>query len=349
MVALRNNWADISRKILEKRRFETKDLVKRLKVITGHDIHIQNYPVETPRVAFNPSIHVFENRLRIYARVVMGYYTYTSAIAEFDIDLEELYNPERKTYEANLTVLPNIKYDLWGVEDPRVYEIDGKLFMTYTGRTVNYFRTDIRTERTLPVTARYENGQWKKIAVFRMPEDIRSFVVSDKNAFLVKTDKLMLYHRLHMLNEKFYLAVCNVPEEVLYTNEFKEIEIGENITIMEEAPFETKIGWATPPVKVGEENLVLIHGVDKELTAYRVFAVLMNKEGYFTAVTPFYILEPKKIYEVYGDRPFVVFPCGIQRLENKLLISYGGADTVVVIGEIDLEELMNILYENRID
>ncbi|HIQ49374.1 MAG TPA: glycosidase [Aquifex aeolicus] len=349
MVTLRNMCAELSKKIIEKRKFETIDLVKRLKVITGHNIRIKNYPGEFPRVAFNPSIHVFGNNVRIYARVIMGYYTYTSAIAEFEFPLEELYDQSRKTYEAEFTVLPDTKYDLWGVEDPRVYEIDGKLLMTYCGRTVNYFRTDIRNERTLPVTARYENGKWKKIAVFRMPEEIRSFVVSDKNAFLVKTNKLMLFHRLHMLNEKFYLAVCNVPEEVINADNLQEIEIGENITIMEEAPFESKIGWATPPIKVNDENLVLIHGVDKELSAYRVFAVLINKEGYFTAVTPSYILEPKEIYEKYGDRPFVVFPCGIQKLEEKLIISYGGADTTIVIGEIELEDLMNILEENRID
>jgi len=348
MVALRNRWQELSRKIVEKRRYETKDLVKRLKVITGHNIHLRNYPVTVPRMAFNPSIYLFGDTLRVYARIIIGYYTYTSAIAEFDINLEELYIGTRTCYEAQLTVVPDTKYDLWGVEDPRVYKIDNTLLMTYCGRTVNYFSTD-KTERTLPVTAKYEDGKWKKIAVFRMPDEIRSFVFSDKNAFLVKTNKLMLFHRLHMLNDRFYLAVCEIPEDVLSFKELREVEIGENITVMESAPFESKIGWATPPIKVNDEYLVLIHGVDRELSAYRVFAVLMNKEGYFTAVTPFYILEPREIYEKYGDRPFVVFPCGIQKVKDKLIISYGGADTTVVLGEIELETLLNILEDNRID
>lgn len=349
MITQRDRWHEISYKIASKRRFETKDIVKRIKAIAGHDIVLKNYPIKVPRVAFNPSIHLFGEKLRVYARIIIGYYTYTSAIAEFDISLEELYENTQKKYEAELTVYPTTRYDLWGVEDPRVYEIDGKLYMTYTGRTVFYFNPEVKTERTLPVTARYENGKWKKIAVFRMPDEIRSFVTSDKNAFMVKSEKLMLFHRLHMLNDKFYLAVCNVPESVLNSEELQEIEIGENITLMEAAPFESKIGWATPPVKVNDEYLVLIHGVDRELSAYRVFAVLMNKEGFFTAVTPFYILEPREIYEQYGDRPFVVFPCGIQRIGDRLIISYGGADSFVVLGEIKLDDLMNILYENRLD
>ncbi|GAB6065718.1 glycosidase [Aquifex pyrophilus] len=348
MVTLKSAWKEISRKIIDKRRFETRDIVKRLKVITGHDLIMKNYPVRTPRVAFNPSIHLFGDKLRVYARVIMGYYTYASAVAEFELGLEELGSPERREYEAEITVIPDTKYDLWGVEDPRVYEIDGKLFMTYCGRTVNYFNVEVKSERTLPVTAVYKNGEWKKIAVFRMPEEIRTFVESDKNAFLVKGKRLMLYHRLHMLNDKFYLAVCEIPQSVLESEALREVEIGENLTVMESAPFEEKIGWATPPVKVNDEFLVLIHGVDKELQAYRVFAVLMDDEGRFTAVTPFYILEPREIYEKYGDRPFVVFPCGIQKLGDKLLISYGGADTTVVIGEIELETLMNILEDNRV-
>ncbi|WP_461832685.1 glycoside hydrolase family 130 protein [Aquifex sp.] len=348
MVTLKSAWKDISGRIINKRRFETKDIVKRLKVITGHDLLIKNYPVRTPRVAFNPSIYLFGDKLRVYARVIMGYYTYASAVAEFEIGLDELYSAERREYEAEITVIPDTKYDLWGVEDPRVYEIDGKLLMTYCGRTVNYFNVEIKSERTLPVTAIYKNGKWQKIAVFRMPEEIRTFVKSDKNAFLVKGNKLMLYHRLHMLNDKFYLAVCEVPKNVLESEELKEVEIGENLTVMESAPFEEKIGWAAPPIRINDEFLVLIHGVDKELQAYRVFAVLMDRDGTFRAVTPFYILEPKELYEKYGDRPYVVFPCGIQKIEDKLLISYGGADTAVVIGEIEIETLMNILEDNRV-
>lgn len=345
-MVFRNVWEDISRKVLEKRKFETRDLVRRLVVLSANNIRVRNYPLQTPKAIFNPSIRYYDGKLRIYARVILGYYLYASAVAEFDIILEELNGNTRKIYEADITVIPDNPYDLWGVEDPRVYEINGKLLMTYCGRTLNYF--DSQTERTLPITAKYEGGKWVKIAVFVMPDEIRSFVVSDKNAFLVKAQNVMLFHRLHMLNGKFYLAVCKVPEWVLNLHTLKEIEIGENIAVMEPAPFESKIGWGTPPIKVDEEYLTFLHGVDKYMSVYRVFAVLLNSEGIITAITPFYILEPKEIYERFGDRPFVVFPCGAVKLGNKILISYGGADTNIVIGEIDFDILMNILYENRV-
>jgi predicted GH43/DUF377 family glycosyl hydrolase len=350
MVVDRKYWEEISYRAGRRRRFETVDLVERLYTITPSQIRIENHPIGRPITAFNPSMRIEGDSVRIYARVTLGYYTYASAVAEFTVPFEDILEGRRRDFSAELTIIPSNRYDFWGVEDPRVYEIEGKLFATYCGRTVSYFYPQSKTERTLPITAVYKEGRWRKIAVFRMPDELRSFVVSDKNAFIVKARDLFLFHRIHMLNERFYLSVCKIPEGVLDLEEFEEIIVGDNITVLEEqADFEAKLGWATPPIKINDEFLVLIHAVDKFMGVYRVFAVLMNEEGLFTAVTPFYIMEPKEIYEVYGDRPYVVFPCGAGLKDGYLYISYGGADTVIGIGRIDLSKLLEILYENRID
>ncbi len=346
----REVWEELNAKVKEKRTFDTVDLVKRLKIIAPHNIYIKNYPLKQPTTAFNASMKVMGDSIRIFSRITVGYYTYTSAIVEFDLPIERLHIKEDKEiYEAVMTLIPDNKYDLWGVEDPRVNEIEGNLYITYVGRTINYFDESIKTEKTLPVVAVKREEGWKKIATFVMQDEIRSLVVSDKNAFMFKGKELLLFHRLHMLNGKFYLSVCRIPESVLNHETFKEVVIGENITALEPAEFELKMGWATPPIKVGDdEYLVFIHAEGKELRTYRVFSALMNSEGLFTAVTPFYIMEPRENYEIYGDRPFVVFPCGADLCGNKVYISYGAADSVIGIGEIDLEHLLDILDKNRI-
>ena len=93
----------------------------------------------------------------------------------------------------------------------------------------------------------------------------------------------------------------------------------------------------------------MAHGLERESKAYKVFALTMNKNLEITAVTPHYIMEPKEIYEIYGDRPFVVFPCGACVVDDSLLVSYGCADFAVGICEFDLSELMSILDKNRIE
>ncbi|MEM4101061.1 MAG: glycosidase, partial [Desulfurococcaceae archaeon] len=61
-----------------------------------------------------------------------------------------------------------------------------------------------------------------------------------------------------------------------------------------------------------------------------------------------YIMEPRTPYEVYGDRPFTVFPCGAQIVDDKVIVAYGAADYLVGFGAIDLAELMSALEKGRV-
>jgi len=330
---------------------KTQDIVKRLGVITADRVHLKKYPLSNPVTIFNPSLIMENGVVILYGRVTVGYYTYASAVAEVKIPYEEIHNSlTLGRYTGEIRVFPDNKFDLYGVEDPRVYEIEGNRLMTYCGRTVDYFNPAIRTERTLPVTAIFSNGEWKKICVLRMSPEMREFVVSDKNAFLMKiNNSLRLFHRLHMRDEKFYAVISEVPETLLNLTELTDISVGNTVLALEPAKFELKIGWGTPPVKIDNEYLFFLHGLDGSSMHYKVFALLMNENLEITAITPYYIMAPKEIYETYGDRPFVVFPCGSQMVDDSILISYGAADFAMGIGEIDASELMSILDSNRIE
>ncbi len=327
-----------------KREKRTNDIVKRVGVITPDRILIENHPIKRPITAFNPAIILEDDEVTFYTRIVLGYFTYASAVAEFSMSLDEL--DALKEYRARITVYPSMRYDFWGVEDPRVYTLDGRLLMTYCGRTISYFNPAVRIERTLPVTAVRE-GEWVKRLVFRMPEEMRKKVVSDKDGFLFKDRKLLLFHRLH-IGERFYLTRSEV-EVSLPLQEFEVVEAESTKVVMEPAEFEQKLGWGTPPVSVGREYVLFLHAVDSNRCVYRVFACLIDREGNLKAVTPEYIMEPKESYEIYGDRPYTVFPCGAQKLDDAILISYGGGDSVIGIGKVDISELMHILDKGSLE
>jgi len=60
-------------------------------------------------------------------------------------------------------------------------------------------------------------------------------------------------------------------------------------------------------------------------------------------------MEPRELYEVYGDRPYVVFPCGASLVDDStLLLSYGAADQFVGLAAIDLDSLFAELDRGRI-
>ncbi|MHC1635751.1 MAG: glycoside hydrolase family 130 protein [Candidatus Methanospirareceae archaeon] len=339
-----------NKRVKEVRENKTVDIVERKGVITADKVHLRYYPADNPIAIFNPSIIIEDKEATIYGRIILGYFTYASAIAEFKIPMDDIQNGllTGVHYTAEITVIPDNKYDLWGVEDPRVYIIEGGRYMSYCGRTVNYFNPSTRADRTLPVTAVLRDGKWEKICVFRLKGEYRNFLISDKDAFLANIGGLRVFHRPHMMNEKFYLVVSRVPEEALKHEGLREVPVYDTALVFEQATFENRIGWGAPPIKVGDEYLFLLHGIEREMESYRVFAVLMNEEMEVTAVTPHYIMEPKANYEVYGDRPFVVFPCGAQLMDNEIIISYGAADSSIGIGSINLDQLLAILDSNRL-
>jgi len=65
--------------------------------------------------------------------------------------------------------------------------------------------------------------------------------------------------------------------------------------------------------------MMFLYGVDRDGVVYRVFAAklkLRGEEIVVEAVTPRYIMEPRTPYEIIGDRPAVVFPCGAVKIDK---------------------------------
>ena len=92
-----------------------------------------------PITAFNPAIQMQEGKIKVYTRITTGYYTYSSVVAEFSLKLDDIYEGVHDKIEAEVTIIPNSEVDFWGVEDPRITTINGRGFMTYTGRNTMVF------------------------------------------------------------------------------------------------------------------------------------------------------------------------------------------------------------------
>ncbi|RUM47967.1 MAG: glycosidase, partial [Hyperthermus sp.] len=57
----------------------------------------------------------------------------------------------------------------------------------------------------------------------------------------------------------------------------------------------------------------------------------------------------KTLYEIYGDRPYTIFPCGLWQLNGKeALITYGAADYMAGIGLLNIDELKGLLDKGLI-
>lgn len=324
------------------REFKTVDLMRRVAVITPSMVKLANHPVRHPVAVFNPALFLGDSELLILARVVLGYYKYVSAIAEFRLDLNDVLEGEvPEEIEARITVVPRDWFDIWGAEDPRGTVVEGDKYIVYTGRTKHYFSG--AHEKTLPVIAReMENGEWVKTGIVRHPE--RDKVVSDKDAFVVKEgEHYLLFHRPHYGGKDFrtVISVVRGLEGDVVVDGTKEL--------LRPELFEEKIGWGTPPIEIGGGKLLIIlHGVDRHIKAYRAFATLIRIKGgdaEVVGISRTYITEPSEPYEMYGDRPMVVFPCGAVKIDDNVIIAYGAADQVIGLGVLDLSEVMDLITD----
>ena len=106
-----------------------------------------------------------------------------------------------------------------------------------------------------------------------------------------------------------------------------------------------KVGTAAPPIKTERGWILFYHGVSEKDKTYRVGVVLLDLTDPTKIIARLDepILEPEAAYEKEGEVPNVVFPCGTVVIGKKLFMYYGGADKVVGVATIGIEELLKDL------
>jgi len=222
---------------------------------------------------------------------------------------------------------PADSYEDLGCEDPRLTPMDGKCLMTYTAyrsHPINAYQVSITEISMVDLVS----GHWN------WGERWLPFNgILNKNAviFPKKIDgRYVMYHRIEP-----YLCIA-------YSNDLKRW--CDMKAVMQPRPNSwdsLKIGSAGPPIEVSEGWLFIYHGVDYNYV-YRLGALLIDKDDpeniLYRSEKP--ILEPTEEYERFGKVPNVVFSCGSVLLDDKLLVYYGGADTVVCGAEFDLGEIL---------
>jgi beta-1,4-mannooligosaccharide/beta-1,4-mannosyl-N-acetylglucosamine phosphorylase len=116
----------------------------------------------------------------------------------------------------------------------------------------------------------------------------------------------------------------------------------------------TKVGAGPTPVETSEGWLLIYHGV---LTSCNGFVYSMGA-ALLDLDTPWqvryrtrpYLLNPREVYECVGDVPNVVFPCAalVDPPSGRVVIYYGGADTVTGLAFARFDELLEFTKANAL-
>jgi predicted GH43/DUF377 family glycosyl hydrolase len=225
-----------------------------------------------------------------------------------------------------------------GCEDARIVRFDDTYYIFYTA----YNGTNVR----VAAASTTDFLIFKKHGVI-IPG------VNNKDAMIFPeliNNKVILIHRIE---PNIQFAYFDSIEQMLSGDEnyWKNyLKVIDEFTIMRpEFDWEySKIGAGAPPIKTSKGWLMIYHGVDKNLV-YRAGAALLDLENPTKIIgrLPYPVLEPKRKYELQGDVPNVVFPEGTALFDDELLVYYGGADKVIAMASVNINELLDALEKEQ--
>ena len=285
------------------------------------------YPVETVHNAAVVKLHdkyimLFRSHLRT-GRSILGLARSHDGL-RFTADPTPFLVPEKHGVFA--------EYEEFGVEDPRITQMDGEFLITYSA----YSRNGVR----IALAKTKDFNHLEKICLIT-EADYRNVVIFPEkfNGLYARLD------RPHSEISPWSIWISYSPDLRFW---------GESQLIMRPVPYhwdEMKIGPGAPPIKTEQGWLSIYHGVFQTMAGavYRLGVALHELENpaKILGVGDSWILQPEDPWEVTGYVPNVVFTCGaVAEPDGSVKIYWGGADTVMCVGEANISDLVTLCLEH---
>jgi predicted GH43/DUF377 family glycosyl hydrolase len=218
------------------------------------------------------------------------------------------------------------------VEDPRVTFLEGEYLITYSAYSSNGVRIALA-----------------KTKDFRQVEKFSLITEADYRNVVIFPERFDgLYARL----DRPHSEIAPWSIWISYSPDLRYW--GQSQLIMRPVPYhwdEMKIGPGAPPIKTAQGWLSIYHGVFQTMdgSIYRLGVALhdLRDPATILGVGDSWILQPEDPWEVTGYVHNVVFSCGaVLEPDETVKIYWGGADTVMCVGEADLSDLLGLCVDH---
>lgn len=219
------------------------------------------------------------------------------------------------------------EYEAYGIEDPRVVFMEGEYLITYSAYSKHGVRIGLAKTKDFKKVERYSlitQADNRNVVIF--PEKI--------GGMYVRLD------RPHSEISPWSIWISYSPDLRYW---------GESKILIKPLPYhwdEMKIGPGPPPIKTSRGWLIIYHGVFPTMdgSVYRLGTALLDSDdpSKVIAVGDEWILQPEEDYEITGYVHNVVFSCGaVSEADGTVKVYWGGADKVMCMGTIKLEDLVD--------
>ena len=225
---------------------------------------------------------------------------------------------------------PGGQFELKGVEDPRVTEIDGTFYMAYCGNTV-YTEGVEYYGNIYPMLAKSSNlVSWERIGPMVRGED-------DKDHFLLPKKFNGRFCAFHRRRPNVWIAYS---EDLV---NWPESEMADVVGARPDCEWEGKyIGMNGVPIQTKDGWLAFYHAADAK-HVYRIGVMLLDLENPAKIIArpknP--VLWPEMKWECRGDVPNVVFSNTNLLVGDTVYVYYGGADHVIALATVKLDDILD--------
>ncbi|GAC1474352.1 MAG: glycoside hydrolase family 130 protein [Isosphaeraceae bacterium] len=234
--------------------------------------------------------------------------------------------------QTSFGLWPESNLEEYGVEDPRITLIDDRFWITYVSVSRHGAATSLASTRDFQSFTRH--------GVI--------FCVENKDVVLFPEKAGGEYVALHRPNG----ATPFTRPEIWLARSSDLIHWGGHEPLSWGAgTWESgRVGAGPPPIRTSEGWLTIYHGNRRpagkgEVGAYSAGALLLDLEHPNRVLkrTPEAFFSPTTEFERSGFVPEVVFPTGVVKVEDRLLVYYGAADSCTAVVEFSRSELIGVL------
>jgi beta-1,2-mannobiose phosphorylase / 1,2-beta-oligomannan phosphorylase len=227
-----------------------------------------------------------------------------------------------------------------GCEDPRIVEIEDRIYMTFSAfqgwQTIQMAVTSIAKEDFI-------NGKWK----WSKPLLISPHDEQHKNWVLFPEKINGKFAVLHSITPSILIDYADNLEELVYGDKPIKSRVGPSRGGRPDYWDNRVRGAGPPPIKTKDGWLLLYHAISHhEGHMYKLGALLLDKDDpqKIIARSPTPILVPREWYENEW-KPGIVYACGAVVHNDTLSVYYGGGDKYLCAANASLSKLLEWLLK----
>ncbi len=314
------------------------------------------------RAVLNPCIHEEEGTLHMLYRAVAPDMVSSMGYLKLRYEGEE---PVVDWRSEKPLMVPEEEFEIMGIEDPRLVKYDNNLHLFYTAYDGNHARLAHAFGPSIEnlgnrhlIGPLFTNEEAIKIikdnpklGVYRdrwsMDSPSQYLWEKDATIFPRRIDgKIVMIHRLRPDIQIAYLDSLDQLDDNSYWEDYLRHMDEFRLMACKEWWEDSHIGMGPVPIETEAGWLMIYHGVtQKPRSTYRAGAALLdlNDPQRIIGKTIEPLFEPIEDWENVGDVNNVVFPEGLVVQNGTLDIFYGGADSVIGVISVKMEELLDFL------